>query len=72
MEKFYENLSKLATEMKLIQKTSSEPDFYKFRLDFGTPGGRKHIKNGAKKHTENSKKWEAKKHKKNKKRLCWD
>ena len=33
--KIYENLSKVGTEMKIIQKTSSEADFYQFWLDFG-------------------------------------
>ena len=33
--KIYENLSKVGTEMKIIQKTSSEPDFYQIWLDFG-------------------------------------
>ena len=37
MEKIYENLSKLNTELKFIQKTSSEADFYQFWLDFGVP-----------------------------------
>ena len=37
MEKIYENLSKRNTEMKFIQKTSSEADFYQFWLDFGFP-----------------------------------
>ena len=37
MEKIYENLSKLNTEMKFIQKTSSEAEFCQFWLDFGVP-----------------------------------
>ena len=35
MPKIYENLSKLNTEMKFIQKTSSEADFDQFWPDFG-------------------------------------
>ena len=31
----YENLSKVGTEMKIIQKTCSEVDFYQIWLDFG-------------------------------------
>ena len=37
IEKIHENLSKLNTGMKSIQKTSSEPDFYQFWIDFGVP-----------------------------------
>ena len=37
MQKIYENLSKVSTKMKIIQKTSSEPDFYQFWIDFGVP-----------------------------------
>ena len=37
IEKIDQNLSKLNTKMKFIQKTSSEADFYKFWLDFGVP-----------------------------------
>ena len=33
--KIYENLSKVGTEMKIIQKTSSEADFYQIWLDLG-------------------------------------
>ena len=31
--KIYENLAKVSTEMKIIQKTSSEADFYQIWLD---------------------------------------
>ena len=37
MPKIYEHLSKVNTEMKIMQKTSSETDFYKVWLDFGVP-----------------------------------
>ena len=37
MEKIYEHLSKVSTEVKVIEKTSSEADFYQFWLDFGVP-----------------------------------
>ena len=37
MKKIYGYLSKLNTEMKFVQKTSSEADFYHFWLDFGVP-----------------------------------
>ena len=37
IEKIYENLPKVDTEMKFIQKTSSEPDFYQFWIDFRVP-----------------------------------
>ena len=37
MQKIYKKLSKLNTEMKFNQKTSSEADFYQFWLDFGLP-----------------------------------
>ena len=37
MRKIYENPSKVSTEMKIIQKTSSEPDFYQFWIDLGVP-----------------------------------
>ena len=37
MRKIYENPSKVSTEMKIIQKTFSEADFYQFWLDFGGP-----------------------------------
>ena len=33
--KIYENLSKVVTEMKIIQKTSSEAAFYQIWLDLG-------------------------------------
>ena len=36
-KKIYENLSKVSTGMKIIQKTSSEAVFYQFWLDFGLP-----------------------------------
>ena len=37
IEKIYENLSKLDTEMKFIKKTFFEAEFYQFWLDFGVP-----------------------------------
>ena len=37
MRKIYENPSKVSTEMKIIQKTFSETDFYQCWLDFGGP-----------------------------------
>ena len=57
MEEIYENLSKVGTEMKFIQKISSEADFYEFWLDFGIPRrAQKHqklIKKQAEKTTKN-------------------
>ena len=35
--KIFESLSKVGAEMKIIQKTSSEADFYQIWLDFGVP-----------------------------------
>ena len=35
--KIYKKLSKVGTEMKIIQKTSSEADFYQIWIDFGVP-----------------------------------
>ena len=34
-KKIYENLLKVSTEMKIIQKTSSEADFYQIWVHFG-------------------------------------
>ena len=35
--KIDEKLAKVRTEMKILQKTFPEPDFYEFWLDFGVP-----------------------------------
>ena len=76
MEKNYEHRSKVSTEMKIIQKTSSEADFYQFWLDFGVPRrAQKHQKLIKKQAQKIAKKWKATKHKKNRKkalmRFAW-
>ena len=61
----YKHLSKVGTEMKIIQKTSSKADFYKFWLDFGIPRrAQKHQKWIKKQAEKTAKKTKAKKHKK--------
>ena len=76
IEKIYENLSKLNTEMEFIQKASSEADFYQVWLDFGVPKRLQNHQKLQKKQAENIvKKKMAKKHKKSRKkaliRLTW-
>ena len=68
IEKIYKNLSKLNTEMKFIQKTSSEADFYQFWLDFGSPRRPQNLEKWQKKQAEqiakNRRQKNTKKHKK--------
>ena len=65
IEKICKNLSKPNTEMKFIQKTSSEAAFHQFWLDFGIPGRPQNHQKSSKTQAENiAKQKKAKKHKK--------